>query len=222
MIRRILILTSLVLLLASSVQAQTYGGGSYSRDELWEFSIQTRLTADQTYDGDGGSSVTLREDLGWGFGFGYNFNQHWYLGMIVAWRSLPYTTKIIDADDSQSSGSYNGQMDVSTFGLEGTGYISSGRVTPYVSGAIGWTLIDTNVYAGTVPACWWDPWWGRICGNVPATYGKNVVTYNLGVGGRFELSDSFHVRLGYEYGQVDAASISGTSMIRLDIGWRFI
>lgn len=220
MIRYTLVILSLVMLLTSTVQAQSYRS-HLTRDHRWEFSIQTRYTADQTYDGEGGSSLKLEEDLGWGFGFGYNLSQHWYLGMIVSWRTIPYTAIVVDASDPDSRSSYGGQVDVSTFGFEADWYILQGPLTPYVLGSFGWTLIDTNVYAGSLPSCWWDPWWGPICGNVPATYGKNTVAYNIGAGGRFELSKSFHVRLGYEYNRLDAASISGTSMIRLDIGWRF-
>jgi opacity protein-like surface antigen len=220
MICRILTLTILVLLLASSVQAQSYGS-SLTRDDRWEFSIQTRYTASQTFGGEGGSSVKLREDLGWGFGFGYNFNQHWYLGGIFAWRALPYDATIIDADDPQTSATYGSQLDISTLALEGVWYILPGRLTPYVSGTIGWTLVNTNIYAGSVPGCWWDPWWGWICGSVPSTYGVNTVAYNLGVGGRLEFSDTFHLRVGYEYNRLDVASVDGTSMIRVDIGWRF-
>jgi opacity protein-like surface antigen len=220
MIRRFLILTCVVLLVASAVQAQSYRSGP-TRDERWEFSIQTRYTAAQTYDGAGGSSLKFEEDLGWGFGFGYHLNQHWNLGGIMAWRSLPYTATIVNAGDPQDKSSYGGQLDITTLALEATSYLLAGKLSPYVSATIGWTLINTNIYAGSTPGCWWDPWWGWVCGTIPTTYGISTATYNLGVGGRLEFSDSFHVRAGYEYYRLDVATVSGNSMIRVDIGWRF-
>jgi opacity protein-like surface antigen len=221
MYRRVLLLTSLFLVLAAVAQAQAYRPTFPSRDNRWEFSIQTRYTAGQTHDGDGGSSVKLQEDLGWGFGFGYNLSQHFYLGGVVAWRSIPYEATIIDGDDSRTSDTYSSRLDISTLAFEGSAYLLKGKITPYLSGGFGWTTIDSNIYAGSIPGCWWDPWWGYVCGNIPATYGKNTTSYTVGVGGRLELTDSFHLRAGYEYGRVNAGSVGGTSMIRLDIGWRF-
>ena len=216
---RILILTALFLLLASAVQAQTRRGFLPTRAKLWEFSLQTRYTTKQDISGEGGSSLSLQDDLGWGFSFAYNLSQHWNLGFVVAWRSINYTATIVDADDPQTKNNYGSKLDMSTIGLQGNWNILKGPLTPFISGAIGWTLVDTNIFAGYYTGCWWDPWWGYVCGPWPATYGTNTSSYNIGVGGRFELTDTFFLRIAYEYNYVDVQSFEGTNIIRLDIGW---
>ena len=79
-------------------------------------------------------------------------------------------------------------------------------------------LINTNIYAGSVPGCWWDPWWGYVCGQYPTTYGANATAGTVGVGGHFEVSPKFFLRAGYEYGWVDNSGVDGAHMFRLDIG----
>ncbi len=56
---------------------------------------------------------------------------------------------------------------------------------------------------------------------VALTYGTNTAAYTLGLGGRFEVSDSTYLRAGYERGWLDASSYDGSNMIRIDIGFRF-
>ena len=216
---RILILSSLLILLASTALAQARRSPVPTRAQRWEFSLQTRYTASRDFAGEVGTALSLQDDLGWGFGFAYNLNQRWNLGFVVAWRSIPYTATTVDAEDPDNKNDYASQLDLSTFALTGMWNILQGPITPFVSGAIGWTMVDTNIYAGSYPGCWWDPWWGQVCGVWSTTYGTNTASYNVGVGGRFELGDSFFLRIAYEYNYVDVESFEGTNIIRLDIGW---
>jgi opacity protein-like surface antigen len=221
MIHRTLISAVLVLMVANSAEAQRTSRYYPSRDHNWEFSVQTRYTVAQTFSGEGGSLVELKDDLGWGFGFAYNMSQHWSLGFGFTWRSIPYTAVIVDQDDPQNQRAYSGDLSISTIALSGMWNVLRGRITPYASGVTGMTLIDTNIYAGSISGCWWDPWWGPICGTYPTTYGKTAWSFALGAGLRAELSESFYLMGGYEYAQAEAASIEGTSLLRVDIGWLF-
>jgi len=221
MVRRTLILTVLTLLVASSVQAQSSRRWYPSRADKWEFSVQTRYSVEQTFDGEGGSSLKLQDDLGWGFGFAYNTNQHWSFGFGFTWRSVPYVATVVDQDDPQNKREYSGELSISTIGVSGMWNVLRGRFTPYATGSLGMTIIDTNIYAGTGTGCWWDPWWGPICGTFPTTYGKTGGSYVLGAGLRAELGESFFLRGGYEYTWLNIESVEGASVFRLDIGWLF-
>lgn len=221
MFRSILILVSLVLILASPALAQRSSRYYPSREDKTEFSIQTRYTVAQTFNGEGGSEVKVEDDLGWGFAFGYNMSQHFSLGIGFTWRSLPYTATVVDQDDPDNKRDYGGNLSISTIALQGMWNVFKGKVTPYVTGSLGWTLIDTNIFAGVSSGCWWDPWWGPVCGSFPATYGKSSGTYAVGAGLRAELGETFFLRGGYEYTRDNAESVTGTSMLRLDGGWLF-
>jgi opacity protein-like surface antigen len=217
MMRRSLLLTLLALTVAVPALAQ---GRLSFRDRSWEFTVQTRYAFSKTYNGEGDSSVQLQDDLGWGFGFAYNLNVNWSVGFGVAWRSVPYSTTIVG--ENQEREQYSGSLSVSTIAASGTWNVLDGMITPYASGTIGWTLIDTNIFAGVGSGCWWDPWWGYVCGTYPTTYGTTALSLAGGAGLRAELSQSFFLRGGYEYAWVDVNGLDGgTHTIRVDIGWLF-
>ncbi len=227
MMRRTLVLMTAFLILATVIQTQAQAQtqrrprAQMQRSERWDFTIQTRYNSSMDYTGDGGSSLSVNSDLGWGFGFGYNFNQHFNLGLLFTWRSVPYQSMAVDADDPSQSTQYSGQLSTSTFGLSGEYNVLKGPITPYVNGSLGWMHINTNVFAGWTSGCYWDPWWGYICGPVPLTYGANKTVYTLGLGMRFEVSDAVFLRGGYERGWLSSGTLDGTDMMRIDLGFMF-
>ena len=151
----------------------------------------------------------------------YNINQHFNLGMLFSWRSVPYEATAVDAENPGETTRYGGEMTTSNFGITGEYNILKGRFTPYVNGSVSRMLINTNIHAGWTGGCWWDPWWGYICGPVPMTYGDKTAAYTLGIGGRFEVNDGLFLRAGYERGWIDSSSLGGGNMIRLDLGFMF-
>jgi len=218
--RRILVLLCLACLLVSLADAQTRPtrrNVKPVRANHWDFSLQTRYTASrESHKGE--SSLDLQDSLGWGFGFGYNFNQRFNLGMVFTWRSVKYNTRFVDPDDPNNIKNYSGEMSTSTIAVTGDWNLLQGPITPYLSGAIGWMMVDTNIFAGYQSGCWWDPWWGYICGNYTSTYGFNDAVASLGAGMRFDLSPSVFARVGYQRGWTDREASSGTDMFRIDIG----
>jgi hypothetical protein len=220
MSRRFVSLLVLVSLIATVAVAQPRRPDRpyYAREGRWDFSLQTRYTASQSVDHDNGSSLELEDDLGWGFGFGYNLTDRFNLGLAFGWRSVPYTATAIDATDPDVPSTYGGRLTTTSMGVTADWNILQGPFTPYVTGSAAWLLIDSNVLAGWTNGCWWDPWWGYICGAVPATYGIDTGAYSLGFGGRFEVSNSFYVRVGYEHAWLGTGPIDGTDVLRIDLG----
>ena len=216
--RRIVILTLVLVCLASLAQAQQRGGRGYHRTGQWDFTFQTRYTTEQTFDGDHGTGAKLHDSLGWGFGFNYHLNERFDLGAAFTWRQVPYDATAVDVNDPTNLLHYNGKLSVSSAGLTANWNPLDGPLTPYVTGSAAWTLIDTNIFAGWGNGCWWDYWWGPICGPVPYTYGKNTGSYNLGVGVRYELTETFFIRAGWEHGWLSLDRYSGGHMIRIDLG----
>jgi len=216
MLRRIAY-TALILILAATT-AQAQSRRQSHRAERWDFSLETRYVSGQSFDGNGGSKVQLADDLGWGFGFAYHVNQRFNVGALIAWRSVDYQATVV-LEDTGETRSYANQLTTSTVALRGEWNALQGPFTPYVSGSIGWLHMNTNVFAGWGSGCWWDPWWGYVCGTVPLTYGKDTGVYSLGVGGRFELTDKVFLKAGYEFGWTGADLIKDVGLVRFDFGW---
>lgn len=208
----------LVTILPADAQPQRPARPQIAREGRWEFSLQTRYTASRDYAADNGSKLSFKDSLGWGFGFGYNLSDQFNLGLAFGWRRIPYQATVVDATDPASVSTYGSEMSASSLGLSADWNILPGRFTPYVNGRLAWLLVDTNIVAGISSGCWWDPWWGYVCGNVPTTYGENTGAYGLGVGGRFEVSESFFVRVGYEHGWTGIDGFGDSNLFRVDLG----
>ena len=156
---------------------------------------------------------------GWGFGFGYHAHENFTAGFLFSWRSVNYDAKVVRADNPEQIDRYSNFLDVGTVALTAEWNMLKKSITPYVNGAVGWTMLDTNVYAGSGGSyCWWDPWYGYICDTYANTYGTDAASYVVGAGLRWELSEVVFLRGGYEHGWIDVDKAVGFDMFRLDIG----
>lgn len=204
---------------ATMAQAQFLDGHGRSRAGFWEFTMQSVYSASQSIEGAGGSSLDLQDNLGWGFGLSYHFNDHFNLGMDFSWSSINYNARIIDEANPDDLLRYSEKLDLNTTSFTGKWNIMKGPMTPYVSGSIGWTLVDTNVFAGYEDGCYWYPWWGYVCGPVATSYGTNATSYGLGLGGRYEVTPKFSISASYDYKWLDIDAIDGSSLFRVSFGF---
>ncbi len=211
----------LALIIACALVAGSALAQPQVRAGKWEATLQTRYIASQSLTSDRGTALSLEDDLGWGFGMGYNFSEKFNLGFAFSWRSLGYNATAVTQDDPQETLSYNGVMDTSTAMITGRWTPRPGRISPYISGAAGWVAIDSNIYAGSEGVCYWDPWWGYVCGTYSSTYGTNEAGYELGLGVDFQLSTELFVRVGYDHGWLDLETYDGSDMFRVDFGGVF-
>lgn len=210
---------ALLLVLAAAGAAQAAELATM-REGHWDFSVQTRYTPSQDFEGEGGSTLSLNDDLGWGFGFGYNLSDQFNLGFAWTWRGLNYNAKIVGEDGGTAN--YSNWLDTSTIALTGEYSLTRTKFAPYVNGSLGWTFIDTNIvsdYNGG--SCWWDPWYGYICTDYYDTYGTEAFIYSVGAGMRMELTPTVFIRIGYEHGWTDLESYDGADMFRVDLGSLF-
>ena len=213
---RLMVLVALVAASATAAHAQLTG--PTQRAGRWDYSLQTRYIGSHSYDGEGGSEISFNGDLGWGFGFGYNLDDRFAIGGIFSWRSVNYTATGIREGEPNTPFEYSNWVDFGTLALYGDWNMLPKRLTPYITGALGWTWIDTNISAGYSGGCYWDPWWGYVCGYYPTTYGVSTFSYSIGAGLRLEVADNFFIRGGYEYDGTSESSVSGFNVLRIDIG----
>jgi opacity protein-like surface antigen len=212
---RFLVVAAAVMAVAGAARAENV---YTDRARHWDFSVQTRYTDAKEFDGEHGSKLSLDDDLGWGFAFGYHVNERFNIGMLMSWRSIGYNATFVDATDATNVSGYASWLDTGTFALTAEWNLLPKRFTPYVSGVLGWTMIDTNIVADYQTGCWWDPWWGYVCDTYAATYGTDEATYAAGAGLRLELTPQFFIRGGYEKNWINDATTDGFDIIRVDIG----
>ena len=196
---------------------------SGDRGGSWDFFLSPIYSESATIKGKGGSSVELNDDLGFGFGLGYNFNDHFQLNGLINFNSRGYEAKAVRNDGTTKQ--YSNYTESSTLSLNGVYYILSGNITPFVSGGVGYTYMDTNIQDGPPDdMCWYDPWWGYVCGSYMPTKTENAFSYNGGIGVRFDVNRNFGLQAGYYKTWIDINNASSTpdfDIWKLDFIFRF-
>ena len=213
---RIMLLLLVLIVSAGSALAEN---GPTNRDKTWDFTIQTRYSGAQVHEGEGGSSAELESDLGWGIGFAYNVQENFNIGFAMTWKNANYTATVVPELDPADSEVYTNWMDMGTIALTANWNVLKKRFTPYVNGAIGWTLLNTNIPADIYSGCYYDPWYGYICGTTASTYGSDAMSYSIGLGLRLEINDAAFLKIGYEYDGVSHDGTEGVNIFRFDLGF---
>src|SRR5512139_58174 len=113
------------------------------RGGTWDFFLPLSYADSATISGQGGSSVDVNGDFGFGFGFGYNFDDHFQLGGLLTWNSRSYDATLANTDGTTQR--YSNVMYTSNLMLNAVYYLLSGNITPFVSGGVGITYVDTNI-----------------------------------------------------------------------------
>jgi opacity protein-like surface antigen len=201
------------------------------RQPGWDFGGELLYQFSQDVNFEGGSRAHLDDDLGLALSFTYRFNSRFELLFGVDWNSINY-----DADIAPAPVSPGGPIVGNGFSVEGeleywtprvgvNFNLLEGDFTPYVTGGVGWSFIDTNVPQGPPQtSCWWDPWYGYVCGTFQNTKSLDELTYNVGVGLRWDLGSAISLRFGYERHWLDvgeATSTPGFDQLKLGIIGRY-
>jgi len=181
----------------------------------------------KTTEFDGGSTIKTGNEGDFSFGFGYNFDKNMALEFTMSFPTVDYEANLQFRNDDTSPimrQTRTGEFDFSMFRLNGFYNFGDGPFSPFISGGIGYTTFDSNIYAGTDQVCWWDPWYGYYCGYYQSTYGGDEWTYNAAVGLMLEMKGGWFSRLSYNTEWVNYDSATGTpsyDFIRLDFGMRY-
>jgi opacity protein-like surface antigen len=201
------------------------GGGitrKSDREGSWDFYLPLTYSEDATVNGQGGSHAKINDDFGFGFGAGYNPNDHFQIGGLFNWSSRSYDATVVRNDGT--SAEYGNYMEIATLALNGTYYILDSNFTPFVTGMLGYTWIDTNIQEGPSSGyCWWDPWYGYVCSYYVPTKTEDEWTYGAGLGVRYDFNKAFSMQCSYNRSWVDFENSDGTPSFgvwRLDFIFR--
>ena len=216
-------LTSLatILLLGSLLPAESMSAPT-ARSEQWEISLVPTYTNSKTLQGGGGSFADLSAHSGLGIGIGYNFND--YLGMDLVIGSANGNYEGTAIDETNSPQPYSGSYYDSYIDLGLTYYLMPSSLTPFVKANLGYSYVDSGIPTGnTGNTCWWDPWYGYVCGTYSQTYTSSEYNYGADLGLRYEFNDSVFVKgsVGATYVDFQNLSYNYFTIYKLTIGFSF-
>jgi hypothetical protein len=209
------------LLACASVQAQSRRPGTS------EIYIGPVFTDGKSYSFQGGS--TARTDTGYGlnFGYAYNYTPHVQLGFDIAWSEQDYRSTVQPgpANPDPTPKNRNGTIESRVLRFTGTYHFLARDFTPFVTGGLGWSYIDTNIPAGLPElVCWYYPWYGQYCGTYVPTETTTKFSYNVGAGLRLDFGRSGFGRILVNSQYVDFGGSYGSANLtqyRVDIGTKF-
>jgi opacity protein-like surface antigen len=220
-----MIITLLLASMAMSSPAWAQYGYSGSRGPGWEFGVDGVYQDSSDLSFDGGSKVSVDSDFGLTLVAGYRLNSRLEVSFSFDWQQADYSATIQSADVPGLSADVHGDYEAFTPRANVNYNFLDGPITPYVTGGIGWTFVDTNIPEGRVQVgCWWDPWYGEICVPVQDTHSVDGFAYQLGVGVRWDSSRAFSMRLAYEkhwYDFDNASSTPDFDQLKLGLIWRY-
>jgi opacity protein-like surface antigen len=170
-----------------------------SRTDKWEFGILLNHVDSWDLTGRNGSTIDVDSDTGLGFNMGYNFNEHFNLSLDISFNSQSYDAVAIPVDDvSGIAGepvNIHHNLDNDAFNFSFTYNITARTLTPFISGELGWTYLDSNISNSEVETvCWWDPWWGYICTPYVSTYSTTPFSYGIGAGLRWDVTHTMAIK----------------------------
>jgi len=219
MIARKLVVITAALLVAAPAAAQSSRAGKN------EFYLGPVFTDGKNYSFEGGSSARTDTGLGLSLGFARNFNAHVTAGIELVWSEQDYRATVQPGvGNSNLAGQINGTLESSTIRFFGTYNLLASNFTPFVTGGLGWTYLDTNIPAGLPEnVCWAYPWYGVYCASYVPTQNTTKFSYNAGAGLRLDagrgvfrlLVNSQWMDFGGSYGS------SNVIQYRLDFGTKF-
>ncbi|HEX5092493.1 MAG TPA: outer membrane beta-barrel protein [Burkholderiales bacterium] len=209
----------------------TFAAGSAWAQEVrragkGEFYVSPIFTDGKTYNFSGGS--TARTDTGFGLAMGYTFNldDKVSIGGEFSWGEADYRATVQPGPgNSLGIQSINASIETWTVRFLGNYNFSRNAFTPFVSGGLGWTSIDTNIPTGLPQnVCWWYPYWGQYCGTYVPTATTTKFSYNANVGLRYDFGNTGFVRGQVGWQWVDFGGSYGSdqwTQYRLDFGAKF-
>ena len=203
--------------------------GAAERTGQWETRLGVLFQNSSDWDFDGGTTAEIDSDTSFLVGASYHLNENLELGGNIAFGQTDYDADIatdLNGDEiADGFLSVSGEYESTTLMFDATWNFLSGPFTPFVTGSLGWAWIDTNI-ADEPPqtGCWWDPWWGYVCTTFQDTKTLDGLAYGVGVGARYDFSDSLAVSASYRMGWVDLDKADGTpdmDSFLLQLGWKF-
>jgi outer membrane protein assembly factor BamD len=211
----------------ASTQPAGSAGPRYSpaaRDGRWEGRLGLTYQNSSTTDFKGGTKVDVDSGLGFVAGVDYHFTDRLSTGASLSYDSKDYTADVA-GDEPGEVYAIKGTMDTTSLMVDGSYNFLTGRFTPFVTGGVGWSWVDTNIATGPPDVgCWWSPWYGYICTSWQDTKTISGFAYELGLGLRYDFNDYLAADTLYKVKWIGLDNADGTPSydgFQLNLGWKF-
>ncbi|HVQ61591.1 MAG TPA: outer membrane beta-barrel protein [Burkholderiales bacterium] len=190
-----------------------------------ELSLSPLFTAAKNSNFPNGASAKSDSATGFGIQWAYNFDDHWSAGIEGAVSGVDYAGNAAPAVGNNNPAiAFNAHAETTTLRMAMTYNIITAQFTPFVTVGAGLTRIDTNVPNGAVPGCFWYPYWGQVCNDVPARI-LTEFSYSAAVGVRYDLrSQPVFFRAAYNREWINFGGSTGSlpyDQLRVDLGVRY-
>lgn len=208
---------------AASLALSSVAFAQHTSGTGWEAGVDVVFQSSKTLHFDGGTNADLDSDTGLSLTFGYRISPQLEAQFALDWADVDYKAHLVTGP--ASSVSANGSYQAFTPRANIQFNFVDQPLTPYVMAGLGYSFIDTNIPNGRpASGCYWDPWYGYICGTVQPTKSVNGFAFQAGIGARWDVTDVVTLRLAWERHWVDLGSSGGTPFLdqgRLGIAYRF-
>jgi Outer membrane protein beta-barrel domain len=213
----------ILLLIAAATPALAQSSNRNQKSEIY---IGPVFTDGKNYSFEGGSSARTETGYGLSFGYAYNFNRHWAAGFDLVWSEQDYraTVQPGPGNITNSARQINGLLETGTVRFNGTWHMLESNFTPFATGGLGWTYIDTNIPSGLPEnVCWAYPWYGYYCSTYVPTASTTRFSYNAGLGLRLDAGKGVFKFLVNSQWADFGGSYGSTNFVqyRIDFGTKF-
>jgi opacity protein-like surface antigen len=215
----------IILVIAALLATAPAFGQSSSRAQRSEIYIGPVFTDGKSYSFEGGTTARTDTGIGLSIGYAFNFDRHLSAGIDFVWGEQDYRATVQPGvGNANREGNINGTLETWTLRFNGSYHFLTGNFTPYVTGGLGWTTVDTNIPSGLPEnVCWAYPWYGYYCDTYVPTHDTTKFSYNAGVGLRLDAgSGVFRLLVNSQW--IDFGGSYGSSSViqyRLDFGTKF-
>ncbi len=191
------------------------------REGRWQIYFSPNYVASKSLSFQDNTKLDLNDRTGWSFGIGYNFTNYVSADMTFSSGSGSYTVKSVDSNGDPVK--YSNTMYSSSIALGVPYNIVDGPLTPYISGNIGSTFIDSGIVDSTVTGCWYDPWYGTVCGPITTTKTTTEFSYGGSIGVRYDFHNRLFIRgdVGLNVINLDSNDWADFTVYQLSIGSTF-
>lgn len=212
------VLTGLVL--ACSTQANNRQIHNFDFALLFPYDYSTDI------DFNGPADADIQGNHGFGLGLGYTWNDQITTRFDMTSNHRRYTATRVADDDSGDKENYRSRLDSVHLQLGLDYYFVQNRPwAPFVGVTAGWDFFDTNIPSGPPSDyCWWDPWWGYICGRSQPTYTETAWQLGWNAGMRFDLGRRHFARILYGERHTDINTADRNARFaysRIELGWSY-
>jgi len=208
-----------VLMAATCAAAQSRRPGT---NEVY-FGIVT--TESKDYHFEGGTTASTDSGVGFNLGWAHHVSPHVSAGIEIGWMDIDYRARVQPGTGNPNApDSISGTIETGTLRFVGSYNFLARNFTPFVTGGLGWTYVDTNIPSGLPESfCWYYPWYGSYCSTYVPTESTTKISYNVGAGLRYDfgtgvfraLVEQQFIDFGGSYGS------DGLTQFRLELGTKF-